>query len=85
MIRPYTYQIEFVNPTEANEYRITKQSGIVFGESYTDAVRQLMDFYSDDDTVSINDVTELEAGPIALPREVVKNIMNEEYCDHYDE
>lgn len=85
MIKPYTFQIEFVNPSETDAYRATKQSGIVFGETYTDAVKNLMDYFGDDETICIHDVTELEATPIVLPREVVKNIMNEEYYDKYDD
>lgn len=85
MVKPYTFQIEFINPSDANAYRVTKQSGIIFGETYTDAVHKLMEYYGDDETVCIHDVTELEADPIVLPRNIVKNIMNEEYLDHYDE
>lgn len=84
MVKPYTFQIEFTNPSNTDNYRITKQSGIVFGETYTDAVKQLTEYYGEDETISIHDVTELETGPIVLPRDIVKNIMNEEYYDHYD-
>lgn len=85
MFKPFTFQIEFQPGIDDNDYKVRKQSGIVYAESFSDAVTRLMNYYGEDVTVALNNIVELEDSPILLNAKIIKKIMEDEYFDDYDD
>lgn len=85
MFKPFTFQIEFQPGLDDNGYRTRKQSGIIYAENFTDAVSRLMEYYDERETISLNNIVELEDSPLILNAKIVKKIMEEEYFDDYDD
>lgn len=85
MFKPFLFQIEFQPNVDDNDYKIRKQSGIVYAEGFVDATQKLMDYYGEEVTVAINNVVELEDSPVLLNAKICKKILEDEYFDDYDE
>ena len=77
MIRIFTYEIKKID--EVNE-NIFTQCGIIYGTSFSDAVKRLEEYYGSEYMFSICSLDELSTDdPIVLPRHIKDAVMNGDF------
>lgn len=80
---PYVFQIEFFPDDEKMKTR--KESGLVYADTYAEAVEKITEYYGEEAIVSICSVTALDNAPIILPKSVCDKILNDSYIGEYDD
>ena len=85
MAYPYVYQIQFMPEHDEGNYKVRKESGIVYADTYADAVEKLTEYYGEESICSFCEITAMDDTPILLPRAVCDKILNDSYVGEYDD
>lgn len=80
---PYIFQIEFFPDDEKIKTR--KESGLVYADTYAEAVEKIAEYYGEEAIVAICSVIALDEGLIVLPKSVCDKILNDSYIGEYDD
>ena len=78
----FIYKIKYfksrLNSTEMVE---TTECGLIYAQSYPEAVQKLSDWYGEDHLSDINTLIALDEEVIVLPEQITLNIFNDEYYE----
>jgi hypothetical protein len=77
---PFCYKIKYFKNYLNSETQVeTEQCGLVYAETYPEAVQKICDWYGEDHLSNINMLVGLEDDPIILPEEILNKIIKDEY------
>ena len=81
----FIYKIKYFKSTLNSPTRVeTTQCGLVYAQSYSEAVQKLSDWYGEDHLSDINTLIALDEEVIILPEDITLKIFNDEYYEHYE-